>query len=72
MKNESIETHQEKNFNSNALDECEKLIERMRVKFDPEYNPDIQTRDYTFEEMRQAALANRKRNFGKNELRFDK
>ena len=72
MKNESIETHIEKNFNSNALDECEKLIERMRVKFDSEYNPDIQKRDYTFEEMRQAALANRKRNFGKNELRFDK
>jgi hypothetical protein len=72
MENESIETHQEKNYKSNALDECEKLIERMRVKFDPEYNPDIQMRDYTFEEMREAALANRKRNFGKNELRFDK
>ena len=72
MENESIETHQEKNYKKNALDECEKLIERMRVKFDPEYNPDIQERDYTFEEMRQAALANRKRNFGKNELRFDK
>ena len=72
MKNESIETPQEKNFNSNALDECEKLIERMRVKFDPEYNPDLQKRDYTFEEMREAALANRTRNFGKNELRFNK
>ena len=72
MKNESIETHIEKNFNSNALDGCEKLIERMRIKFDPEYNPNIQKRDYTFEEMREAALANRKRNFGKNELRFDK
>ena len=72
MKNESIETYQEKNFNSNALHECEKLIERMRVKLDPEYNPNIQKRDYTFEEMREAALANRTRNFGKNELRFNK
>ena len=72
MKNESIETYQEKNFNSNALHEFEKLIERMRVKLDPEYNPNIQKRDYTFEEMREAALANRTRNFGKNELRFNK
>jgi len=72
MKNESIETYQEKNFNSNALHECEKLIERMRIKLDPEYNPNIQKRDYTFEEMREAALANRTRNFGKNELRFNK
>ena len=72
MKNESIETYQEKNFNSNALHECEKLIERMRVKLDPEYNPNIQKRDYTIEEMREAALANRTRNFGKNELRFNK
>jgi len=62
MKNESIETHIEKNFNSNALDECEKLIERMRIKFDPEYNPKIQKRDYTFEEMREAAIAMRIRN----------
>ena len=72
MKNESIETHIEKNFKSNALDGCEKLIERMRIKFDPEYNPNIQKREYTFEEMREAALANRTRNFGKNELRFNK
>lgn len=62
MKNESIETYQEKNFNSNALHECEKLIERMRVKLDPEYNPNIQKRDYTFEEMREAAIAIRIRN----------
>jgi len=62
MKNESVETHIEKNFNSNALDECEKLIERMRIKFDPEYNPKIQKRDYTFEEMREAAIAMRIRN----------
>lgn len=64
MTRPSAETNIDINRDSQTVSACEGIIERARIRYDPLYDPKSKKRELSLDDLKQAALANRRRNGG--------